>query len=143
MSIFTSLVQKTLTVPGDDAYSIVIRRLAPKHLEAARAVTYRQSLKSMRQLYDEAGKDVVEQIQKATSDGSAADAVNADPLIAFDAVTLIEAGVVSWTYDAPLTRDSFEDIDADIQHWLATEILKLTKPSLYQTDDEQRDDRKS
>lgn len=119
-----------------------IRKLAPHQLEEARKVVYFQSLQNMRQLYDEVGREIIDQFKTASPDSSASP-VATDPLLAYDRLTLIESGVTSWTFDVPADVSSYEDLDEETQVWLATEILKLAKPALYQTTDEAEAERKN
>jgi hypothetical protein len=69
--------------------------------------------------------------------------VGAHPLAGFDALTLIEKGVTEWTFTEPIGHDAFEEIDADTRDWLATEILRLSRPSLFQSADEREQAQKN
>ena len=60
------------------------------------------------------------------------EAAAADPLMLYDREALIARGVMSWTYNVD-HKDAkvIEDLDEVTQAWLATAILKLSRPELY------------
>ena len=126
MSVFTSLITETLTVPGTSA-SVVIRKLAPKHLAEAQKAAQARAFADMRQTREWLGDDLLDKLSAAATPKEGP----SDPLLTHDRLTLIERGVVSWTFDQPIGRESYEDLEDDTAQWLATAILKLAKPSLY------------
>lgn len=127
-SPFASLVTKVLTVPGDPGQTITIRKLAPKDLTLAVS----QSTQA-----DQAVRVLIGVVERGgTREGSDLELVrqevNKDPLLLFDRVTLIDAGVIGWTYEQERSHAKYEDLDDDTQTWLARAILRLAKPSLFQ-----------
>jgi hypothetical protein len=156
-SIFANRITQTLAVPGMDGQTITIRKLAPRHLEAAMAEAQRKGLAVSRAMADQlAGFDVgvlrdlrsLEAPKPSADDAGTDDAspvapAMTSPLAGYDALTLIEKGVTEWTFSEPIGRESFEEIDADTRDWLATEILRLSRPSLFQSADEAEQARKN
>ncbi len=75
--------------------------------------------------------------------------INADPLNQYDKYVVCKKGLVSWTFeDVPLSTPSdidaaVEDLDDEALDFLAREILKLSKPSLFQTAPEAEADQKN
>jgi hypothetical protein len=136
MSIFTSLVTETLDVPGLPGHTVTIRKLAPKHLSAAADVAKANAQREMAQAREVLGDDFVATLL-ASPPKPAAPATRDDPLTAYDRVTLMRDGVLSWTFDRATDVEAYEDLDDDMQQWLAGAILKLAKPSLYRTVDEE------
>lgn len=161
-SPFASRVVVTLPIPFDPPNEVTIRKLAGRHLERARNV-FLTSLfldvqarggaavqKDMQQLFvkDAPNKEEVEEKVKA---------VAADPLNGFDPYIVAQGGIVSWTYPESLKVElvtdekgnqiprvqAIDDLDEDAVRWFATEIMRITKPSLFQTKDEAEDDRKN
>lgn len=132
-SVFTSRVSKTIAVPHDSEHSVTIRKLAPRHLDQAGKASQRESLENLKEL---GGPAFLKELQSMGGIEAVAKVAAADPLVRFDRVTLIEKGVTAWSYDAPLTRASFEDLDDETADWLAREILRLSAPRLFQTDEE-------
>jgi hypothetical protein len=136
MSIFTSFVTETLDVPGMPGHTITIRKLAPKHLSAAADVMKVRAQREMAQAREVLG-DAFFTTLLASTPKPAAPATSDDPLAAYDRVMLMRDGVLSWTFDRVNDADAYEDLDDDMQQWLAGAILKLAKPSLYRTVDEE------
>ena len=126
MSVFTSLITETLTVPGTSA-SVVIRKLAPKHLAEAQKAAQARAFADMKQTRDWLGDDLLDKLSASATPKEGP----ADPLLTHDRMTLLERGIVSWTFEQPLGRESYEDLEDDTAEWMATAILKLAKPSLY------------
>jgi hypothetical protein len=75
----------------------------------------------------------------------------ADPLTGYDRYTLARAGLVAWSYpgainavEPPTTEyDAIRDLDDDAVDFIAREVLKLAKPSLFQSREEQEQARKN
>lgn len=62
----------------------------------------------------------------------ASDAVSVDRLTA-----IVRAGLIRWTLETPVTPDTLEDLDAEALNYFSTEIMRLTKPALFETAEEQ------
>lgn len=135
MSIFASLVTTVLDVPNDQGQSITIRKLAPKHLTLAisQSTQTDQAARVMMGFLERGGAKADSGIELVRRE------VNKDPLLLFDRVTLIESGVVSWTYEQERCPSTYEDLDEATQTWLAREILRLAKPALFETPAEAED----
>jgi hypothetical protein len=125
MSVFTSRVTKDIPV-GDQ--TVVIRKLAPRHLEKAAKEAQRKSLDDFKAM---GGAAFLKEWQDVTEKKPDAPDVAPDPMHGYDAVTLLESGIVSWSFEEAVTRESFEDLDADTLDLLSREVLKLSKPSLF------------
>lgn len=72
------------------------------------------------------------QLQRASA------APNEDRLTA-----LVRAGLKTWTVDAPLTPETIDDLDGEALNHFATEIMRLTKPALFQTTEEAEAEQKN
>lgn len=148
MSIFTSRIPpKTLSVPADPAHTVTIRKLAPRQLEKAAKVAQRAAMReSVENMHDMGGVEGMKAMSEAfeafkAKDEQKATAAKPDPIAGYDRVTLMAEAVAGWTFEEPCTPESFADLDEDAQHWLATEIVKFARPSLFQTADESEDAR--
>lgn len=147
MAIFAFKHTKTLDLPlafNDDGdtqqYVVTIRQLAPRHLEMAVKESQRKAFADLQAL---GGMKVLSELQEGVkAAGTTAPAVR-DPLATFDRDVLIEKGVVSWTLGETPTAEHIAELSEDVSRWLATEILRLTKPSLLQTEDEAEGARKN
>lgn len=136
-SIFASYTHKTIQVPDDAPQTVTIRKLTGREVELAQAENRQDVI---------AGRGWATRLQqrlnKATTDAEAAAVLN-DPLNGYDRLTMCRAGIISWTYDQKLTPVSVSDIDDERLEHFATEILKLTKPHLFQTTEQQEESRKN
>lgn len=139
MSAFTNKVTKTLdAIPGEPGATAVIRKLAPRHLEAAAKEAQRRSIAEVKEM----GVGFLKEL-RTLSDKDVKEASERDPLLTFDAPTLIEKGVTSWTLSEELTAPNIADLDDDAQDYLAREILKLSRPKLFMTVEQKEADRKN
>jgi hypothetical protein len=137
MSVFTSRVTKILTLPDG---SVTIRKLNPKQLEQAAKASQQRAMADLSAM---GGASVLKEMQALAPAKDDAPATPSNPLMVFDRVTLLEKGITGWTLDAPVNVEAFEDLDEDTLNLLATEILTLAKPSLFQTADEAEAARKN
>ena len=141
MSVFTSLVTETVPLPppADPGKTVTIRKLNPGHLRAAQRAAQLRSIEDMRAM---GGPAFIKEIQaliekpKDAKDGKSAveEAVAADPLLLYDCLTLLQKSIIGWN----LERDHndltvLEDLEQDLQEFLGRRILKLARPSLFQT----------
>jgi hypothetical protein len=132
-SIFANRTTKTLTLPGTE-YTVTIRKLNPRQLAAVqfaaqhRALEQVEALGGMKRLADlrEFGPGAVE---------ASHEAAQRDPLVTHDIMTLLERGVLRWTVDEDLSPEALEELEPEVAEWLAREILRLTKPALFEDAD--------
>lgn len=145
MSVFTSRVTDTVEIPHDPGQSVTFRKLAPKHLraarEAAQAAVFEEAKRSM-ELAQVFSGDVIKALTERKDgekdgDEKPASKTAQDPLLLYDAAVLCESGIKSWTYQEKPTRATIEDLDEPTVEHIARAILKLSKPELFQSDDEQ------
>lgn len=145
MSIFASRTQKTIPVPFDPPHEVTIQKLAGRHLRKAHEAWLEElytgvrnrggatAQKEMQALFDDRDKKKADE----TSDAEKAIAeVQDDPLNGLDKFTVVRYGVKAWSYDIPVSSESIDDMDDDAVDFVATEIMRLTKPALFQTKDE-------
>ena len=140
MSVFTSRVTVTVPVPTDPDQTVTLQKLAPRHLDAAQKKSQADALASLR---DMGGPAFLKEMAGLGDAEKKAATGQRDPLLAYDSVTLLVKGIKAWTYDAPLTAESFEDLDEETQTALAREVLKLSRPRLFQTAAEAETDQKN
>lgn len=133
-SIFASDVTQEYGIPNaPGAATITLRKLTGRELERAEA----EHLKST--VAGESTRGWSLRLRKILNSGATnADAaeVLADPLTGFDRFVIIKAGAVKWSLERKLTTAALEDLDDETVDWMATEILRLTKPRLFYTEAE-------
>jgi len=159
-SPFASRLVVTIPIPFDPPNEVTLRKLAGRYLERARSVFMTGLFldvqarggaavqKDMQQLFvkDAPNKEDVDAQVKQQA---------ADPLNGFDPYVVAQGGIVAWTYPESLTPgrvvegdsilmrvQAIDDLDEDALRWFATEVMRITKPSLFQTSAEVEDDRK-
>lgn len=146
MSVFAKLRSAVLTIPNANGATATIRGLSPTGLRAAAAENQRKAVAAMR-----AQRELADGLAEAQDDTPVdpeavkawQEQVRCNPLLAYDAETLIVKGVSAWTLELDPTPENIAEIDEDVRDWIATEILKLSKPSLFKTEAEQEADRKN
>jgi hypothetical protein len=142
MSIFASQTSVTIPIPFDDPHTVTIRKLTGRELERAQA-EHMRSMVGGRSVRGWSG--AFQRILNGLATPADAQQVLADPLGGYDRTTIVRAGLISWSYPqaiAPLTpseavdrsrTDAVEDLDDEALEFLATEILRRTKPGLFHT----------
>ncbi len=153
-SPFASRTVATLPIPFDPPNEVTIQKLAGRHLEKAEVAAQAKWIETM----DAKGgiKKQREIMREYEADKPEADTTEeppekpADPLAGLDAYTVCRFGIKSWTYDESLEEDAttgrvlaLDDMDADSLEWFATEIMRRTRPRLFQTKDEAKETEKN
>lgn len=131
MSIFASQTQQTLPIPFDLPHTITIRKLTGLEVEQAQRADAIAIASGGVRLWAARMKRIGEEGAKAL----------ADPLVGFDRITIIRSGLLAWSYpqavkSALSTGDAIEDLDDEAADFIATAILRLTKPALFLTSEE-------
>lgn len=143
--MFSTRVTKTIPVPVDlndpgdtRVHEVTIQKLAGRHLGKAQQAFFNELVsgiserggsrvqKDLEELWKKDPKEINDEVAK----------VQADPLNGCDPHTLILYGVKGWTYDRPIGALSFEELDEEAVTFYAREVLRLTKPSLFHTEEE-------
>lgn len=137
--MFASLTQKDVPIPGEKPETVTIRRLTGAEYDGAQ-------YEHMTGIAAGRGRNWAAKFLQLAAAGKATEAdakrVLADPLAGFDRLALVKAGVVTWSCTLPdgkpreVTAKAIEDLEDEPLELLATEILKLTKPALFQTPEE-------
>lgn len=169
-SPFASAVTATIPIAFDPPHEVTVGKLAARHLVRARTAFFAEMARGLK---ERGGADAIKEAQSvferpapATPEPSPevapeakAEAATApgDPLAGLDPYWICAAGIKRWTYDRPLKPEMVEledgtqaprivailDFDEDALRWFATEIMRVTKPALFQTLEEQKEERKN
>jgi hypothetical protein len=159
MSRFASLSKSDpIPLPGDDGHTIIVRKLTGREYELVceehRSGLWRGRATSWPALFKRA-------LREGAKDPAVLTAI-ADPLMGHDRYAILRHGLVSWTLPQSLTPiaaqpavegkdgqpgtpaveayDALDDLDDDTVDFIATEILKRTKPALFVTTVEEVED---
>ena len=128
---FRKQLEKTITIPDSDGLTMVIEKIGKRGLEEASFVLQKAALEKIRDL---GGAEIFASLRSATgksvgtqaeAEAIAKQAIERDPILAYDPGTLIMLGTKT-------NPAGFEIIDADINRldpafvdWLAKEIYDL------------------
>ena len=145
MSIFASQTQQTIPIPFDPPNTVTVRKLTGRETEEAQeahrssiatgsarswAATFRRMLE-----HGASDPDVLKVI--------------ADPLTGYDRYALVRSGLVAWSYPLPVkpadgaATGAVDDLDDEAVDFIAREVLRITKPGLFATQEESEADRKN
>lgn len=157
MSIFASRTQREVPIPfGDEPGKdlVVIQKLTGRQLGKAQQAFFNELVAGVQARGGAKVQKDIESLfassESAKAVAEAAEKAKAQPLNGYDRHTLILYGVKSWTLEPRLDGMSveartvlFDDLEDDAVEFFATEVLRLTKPALFQSQAEQADDRKN
>lgn len=137
MSIFASRIQRVVEIPFDVPHTVTIQKLAGRHVEKAREAGQFASADRLKGMGGIAFQRELSALHSTASDETAAlvAKAQADPLNTYDRATVLQRGIVAWTYDEPLTRDAdgripaIDDLSDEASDFLARAILELTLPA--------------
>jgi hypothetical protein len=138
-SLFAFRVTKEITFPDLPGHTFTIRKLAPRHLEAASKAAQHRAIGEVKEL----GVGFIKEL-RSLSEEKVKEETKKDPLLTYDRITLIDKGLQGWETpdveypaDEKARMEAIEEIDDEIQVALAREILKLSKPKLFEAQEEQ------
>lgn len=149
--MFASRTTKDIEVPGGH---VTIRRLSYLQLEAAERATRKRAILALTELQaataqmDSVAQVIAEAIKRREAGAAAADTAAGtgpataagppDALDDYDQRTVLISGLVSVTLGGKtdkFTDAMADDLDEEVAPMLAREILRLTKPALFETPD--------
>jgi hypothetical protein len=150
MSIFASDHSKTIPVPSDEPHTVTIQRLPGRVVERAQS----EHLSAFQGGRSPRGWAAIFQRSLTQGIATAAEAEKAiaDPLAGYDRLTIVRGGLKAWSYvqgegdkqtPKPVTPETIADLDDEALEYFAVEIMRLTKPGLFQTPAEREAARKN
>lgn len=159
-SPFASRTVATLPIPFDPPNEVTIQKLAGRHLGKAEVAAQANWIETMdakggvkkqrevMKAFRDDPEPAVEKTSEPEPEPEPEKPVN--PLAQLDPYTVCRFGIKAWTYPESLFVDAdtqrvaaLDDMDQDSLEWFATEIMRLTKPRLFQTKDERKEAEKN
>jgi len=145
--MFASHTQATVAIPFDPPHTVTVRRLTGRELEAAAAAHRGELTSGSARAWPAILRRALE---KGPSDPLVLQAL-AHPLMGYDRFSLVRSGLVAWSYALPIKPpltpgehvDAVEDLDDEGVEFIATEVLRLTKPALFLTPEAAAEEKKT
>lgn len=125
--MFSSKITKPVPLPSDPSVTVTIRKLSWLQRQEARKVSQRESVKALAEMGGPAA-------MKAFMEPTGGETVKAEPaapdqFLLHDTMSVLVAGVKSWTCDEPVSRETLADLSEEDAEGLARAILALSLPS--------------
>lgn len=144
MGIFASHTRsEPIPIPFDPPHTVTVRTLTARELDAAQEAHRGNLASGSPRSWATTFRRMLE---KGASDPEVLQAI-ADPLTGYDRFALVRGGLVAWTYpqaiktspvtaamaaaDAAPAIDAIDDLIDEAVDFIATEVLRLTKPHLF------------
>lgn len=163
MSVFASRTTKTIEIPFDPPHTVTIQKLSGRHLVRAHETFFNELVAGVQARGGARVQKELQDLWATDKDDTkkAIEAVQADPLNGYDKYALLYGGIKSWSYPESLERvpvqelneagqlvtvmriPAIDDLDDEAVAFFATEIMRLTKPSLFQTEEEAKAEQKN
>lgn len=113
---------KRLEIPHESGESVVIRQLSWRQREEASDVQTDKALRRMKNV----GPELLREFQKAGERPAA----NADPANTYDRATVLQSGIVSWSYSDKPKSEEIDGLDEVTVDWLFREIIAFSGPPM-------------
>jgi hypothetical protein len=141
MSILAKYTQVTVPIPHDSDQTVTIQKLSGRELEDAELVHLENYIKGKN------GRGWIERYTEAVTNGVASDGIAklvlSDPLRGVDRFTVVRYGLKGWSYPDAITPEVMDRLDDETAEFIAREVMRLTRPALFQTPDEAEAARKN
>ncbi len=142
MSIFSSRTTKTLEIPFDAPHTVTIQKLKGRHMGGAHDAYMQEFIGGLKKMGTPEERKGLESLV-ATAVEADPDAAPDDPMAGFDRYYVLEHGIVAWSYEHAVTAEAIDDLDDDAGEFIALAILRLSKPSLFKSQNEAEAERKN
>lgn len=131
---------KTIPFTPYPPHELTIQKLAGRHLYKADT---ENDFRAQEYLKRMGGAEFQKQLEEATKNKPPEEikTIARDPVHAFDKHVVVGFGLKAWTVTeadgttpVAITPEAIEDLDPDALEFIAREILRWTRPSLFQED---------
>lgn len=128
--MLTHKIIRRVELPHEPGAWIDVRQLSYLQLDFAREIGATQALERMGKITPELRQQLAEArvaIARAQGDDVSV-LVAGDPLAGYDVQTLLQAGIVAWSYDDPVTPQSVDELDEKTADYVARELVPQEEP---------------
>jgi hypothetical protein len=135
MSIFASRTRRVVEIPFDAPHTVTIQKLAGRQVEKAREANQFASADRLKGMGGVAFQRELGQLGDPAATAALVAKAQADPLNTYDRATVLQKGIVAWTYEEPVgtpllvTPEAIDDLSEEAADFLARAILELTLPA--------------
>lgn len=122
MAVVTS-IEIEVQIPHEPGESMTFRKLGWKQLQKARDLRSREGLETLKAMGPE--------MQRAMADAQntgATEAALRDPANRYDRATLLQAGIVRWSYREKCNPANIDALDPMTAEWAFRELVALNDP---------------
>lgn len=109
---------KRVEIPHEKDEWMEFRKLSWRQMEIAEEIQTDLLLKRMKSM----GADMVKALRDAVKGKE-----EQDPFKRYDKSTVLDVGIVKWSYEAEITKENIETLDEVTADWAFKEILSLNK----------------
>ena len=133
--------EKQVDIPHERDQWMQFRRLSWFELNEAAEAAERRSVKKMNQFGSEAVEAIIASHEKtaaatADTDGDGdATPTKAPTVGSYDRESLLESGIVAWSYEEKVSPKTIKQLDAKTARWAAEQIFELSRE---ETEDERK-----
>lgn len=110
---------KRVEIPHEKDEWMELKKLSWRQMEVAEDIQTDILLKRMKSM----GADMVKALRDAVGKGKE----EQDPFKRYDKSTVLDIGIVKWSYEAEITKENIEALDENTADWAFKEILSLNK----------------
>ena len=128
--MLTSKIRRRIELPHEPEQWVEVRQLNYLQLDLARDIFQMRNMDRMARLDTKTRQQIAElriAILQAEKPTVAAIVEPADPLAGYDVQTLLQAGVIAWSYDEAVTPESVDQLDEATAEYVARELVPKTE----------------
>ena len=118
MALTTSF-SKRVEIPHEPGEWMEVKRLSWRQEDMAKEIKAENLLKQMKAM----GPDMVASVRKTARGQEAPKDRKAD----LDQLFVLQAGIISWSYDEEVSQETIERLDSETADWAFNEILKANE----------------
>ena len=126
--MLTSKIRRRIELPHEPEQWVEVRQLSYLQLDLARDVFQMRNMDRLGRLDASTRQQLAEmQLARFQNSATVAEVVADDPLIGYDVQTLLQAGVIAWSYDEAVTPESVDQLDEATAEYVARELVPKTE----------------